>query len=42
MLSATPIAFLGTMLPIFGVKYMSGWWLVMATACLTGLGNSTG
>uniref|UniRef100_A0A7S3VJM8 Major facilitator superfamily (MFS) profile domain-containing protein n=1 Tax=Dunaliella tertiolecta TaxID=3047 RepID=A0A7S3VJM8_DUNTE len=42
MLSATPIAFIGTMLPIFGVQYMPGWWLVMATACLTGLGNSTG
>lgn len=42
LLSATPLAILGSSLPIWAAGLLGPWRTVMATAVLSGLGNSMG
>ncbi len=42
LLAATPVAVLGASLPLWAGGLLGPWPLLLATAALTGLGNSTG
>lgn len=42
LLTFTPLAMLGASLPLWAGAYLTPWQLIMTTAILTGLGNSTG
>ncbi len=42
LLSTTPLAMVGASLPLWAGAYLTPWQLILATAVLTGLGNSTG
>ncbi len=42
LLTFTPLAMVGASLPLWAGAYLSPWHLLLSTAVLTGLGNSTG